>query len=102
MTQETLRLTTQQRLAALERENVALLDRVSVLHNMLKQQRQLINEYITQTVLVAGEDRTTVGNAGGAEALYTFVCRQRFERVEKRLDKLREDTPDCAARRRAV
>ncbi len=102
MAQETLRLTTQQRLAALERENVVLLDRVRVLHNMLKQQRQLINEYITRTVLVAGEDRPEAGNARGAEALYTFVCRQRFERVEKRLNELRNDASDCTARRRAV
>jgi len=102
MAQETLRLTTQQRLAAIERENAVLHGRVRVLHDMLKQQRQLINEYITQTVLVAGEDRSTAGHSCGENALHTFFCRQRFERVEKRLDRLGEDAPDCTVRRRAI
>ena len=102
MAQETLRLTTQQRLAAIERENAALHGRVKVLHDMLKQQRQLINEYITQTVLVAGQDHSTKRDSCGENALHTFVCRQRFERVEKRLDRLGEDASECTVRRRAI
>ena len=45
-----MRLTIEQRLAALERDNVVLHDTVKLLHKLLKEQRQLINDYITQVL----------------------------------------------------
>ncbi|MFC1636883.1 hypothetical protein ACFL5Z_18825 [Planctomycetota bacterium] len=50
MSQSTMRFTTEQRLAALERQNVILDDTTQLLHWMLKEQRQLINDYIIQTL----------------------------------------------------
>lgn len=50
-----MRLTIAQRLAALERDNVVLHDTVKLLHKLLREQRQLINDYITQKVLSADD-----------------------------------------------
>lgn len=45
-----VRFTTEQRLATLERESVILHDTTRLLHQMLKEQRGLINDYIIQMV----------------------------------------------------
>jgi hypothetical protein len=102
MADDDLRLTTEQRIAALERANVVLRDRTKILHDMLKQQRQLINDYITQTIALAGDETQTAAPGRPEDALYTFVCRQRFERVERDLNELRVGSHDHAARRKAV
>jgi hypothetical protein len=102
MAQETPRLTTQQRLAALERENVVLRDKLKTLHSMLKEQRQLIAEYITQQVLRADGDRATASQAESAETVGHFVCQRRFEQLEERLDQFGVFQADSSARRKAV
>ena len=102
MARDDLRLTTEQRIAALERANVVLRDRTKILHNMLKHQRQLINDYITQTIALAGEEKHTANAARPEDALYTFVCRQRFERMERDLNALRVSSRNTTARREAV
>ena len=45
-----MRFTTEQRLAALERENAVLHDTTRLLHRMLKEQQQLINDSIIQAL----------------------------------------------------
>ncbi len=85
-----MRLTIEQRLAALERETVVLQDTVKLLHKLLKQQRQLINDYITQKVTSAhAGDEERARNVRPEEAVYIFRCRQRFDRIDKDIHKLR-------------
>ena len=48
-----MRLTLEQRLEALERDNVVLHDTIKLLHRLLKEQRELISEYITIKVTCA-------------------------------------------------
>ena len=102
MARDDLRLTTEQRIAALERANVVLSDRTKILHDMLKQQRQLINDHITQTIALAGEEEQATGAGRPEDALYTFVCRQRFERMERDLNALRVRSRKSTTRRQAV
>ena len=82
-----MRLTTEQRLVALERDNVVLHDTIKLLHKLLKEQRQMINEYITQTMM-SSNDSGQKGNVCSGDALYTFKCKRRFEGIEKRIEKM--------------
>lgn len=50
MSHSSMRFTTEQRLAALERENAVLHDTTRLLHRMLKEQQQLINDSIIQAL----------------------------------------------------
>ena len=102
MARDDMRLTIEQRITALERANVVLHDRTRILHDMLKQQRQLINDYIAQSIALAGEERQATGAGRPEDVVYTFVCRQRFERMERDLNALRLGTQNTTARRRAV
>jgi hypothetical protein len=84
-----MRLTREQRLEALERELIVLQDTIKILHRLLKQQRDLINDYITQNVAsAAGEDEQGNGNVHPERALYTFVCSRRLDLIEKQIEKL--------------
>ncbi len=83
-----MRLTVEQRLRALERENVVLGDTLNVLHRLVKEQGHLINEYIVRRMAAAGTDQGQNGeNARPEEELYTFVCQQRFDKIEKDIKK---------------
>ncbi len=85
-----MRLTTEQRLVALERDNVVLYDTIKLLHKLLKEQRQMINEYITQTMMSSNESGGQKGDVCPADALYTFKCKRRFEGIEKHIEKMRK------------
>ena len=83
-----MRLTVEQRLRALERENVVLHDTLKVLHRLVKEQGHLINEYIVRRMAAVGADQGQDGeNARPEEELYTFVCQQRFDKIEKDIKK---------------
>ncbi len=83
-----MRLTIEQRLRALERENVVLHDTLKVLHGLVKEQGHLINEYIVRKMAAAGADQGQNGpNAQPADELYTFICQQRFDKIEKDIKK---------------
>ena len=82
------RLTTEQRLKALERDIVILNDTTKMLHKMLKDQGRLISDYIAQKVASADEDNN--GNHRPEDALSVFVCRRRFEKLEKDMGKIRK------------
>jgi len=86
-----MRLTTEQRLESLERDVVVLQDTMKLLHKLLKQQRELINDYITRKVTSAA-DSSEQGeqNVRPEDALYTFICRRRFDRVERQIEKIRK------------
>ena len=87
-TESNMRLTIEQRIAALERDNIVLQDTVKLLHKLLREQRQLINDYITQKVMSASESEEQKRNLRPEDALYTFVCKQRFERLENRMERM--------------
>jgi len=84
-----MRLTIEQRLEYLEREIVVQHDTVKLLHRLLKQQRELIHDYITHTVVsTAGGDEQSNGNVHPERALYTFVCKRRLDIIERQIEKL--------------
>ena len=87
-----MRLTSEQRIAALERDNIVLHDTIKVLHKLLKEQKQLINEYITQKV--SSVENQQNGGKRPEDVLYTFVCKQRFDRLEKHVEKLQRPSSD--------
>jgi hypothetical protein len=72
----------------LERENVVLQDTVKLLHKLLKEQRGLINEYIAHNVASAGQRQWEETNGRLPGAVYTFRCKQRFDRIEKQIEKI--------------
>jgi len=85
------RLTIEQRLKALERDIVVLHDTTKMLHKMLKDQGRLISDYIAQKVASADAgDEDNNGNNRPEDALYVFVCRRRFEKLEKDMGKIRK------------
>ena len=84
-----MRLTIEQRLEYLEREVVVLHDTVKLLHRLLKQQRELIHDYITHTVASpAGGGEQGRENVHPERALYTFVCKRRLDIIERQIEKL--------------
>jgi hypothetical protein len=86
-----MRLTIEQRLESLERDVVVLQDTIKLLHKLLKQQRELINDYITRKVTsTAGSDQHSGENVRPEDALYTFVCRRRFDNIESQIEKIRK------------
>lgn len=86
-----MRLTLEQRLEALERDNVVLHDTIKLLHRLLKEQRELISDYITLKVTCAATgDEQKRANTRPEDALYTFICKRRFDRIEKDMEKLRK------------
>lgn len=90
-----IRLTMKQRLEALERDVVVLQDTLKLLHKLLKQQRELINEYITEKVtsVVAGHEENGK-KVRPEDAVYTFRCKQRFDRIEKEIQRIRKMIED--------
>ncbi|UCF00031.1 MAG: hypothetical protein JSV82_02915 [Planctomycetota bacterium] len=83
-----MRLTIEQRLQSLERDAVVLHDTIKVLHKLLKDQGDLINEYITHKLASVGsDDGHNTKNTRPEQALYTFVCRRRFDKIDKDIKK---------------
>ena len=87
-----MRLTSEQRIAALERDNIVLHDTIKLLHKLMKEQKQLINDYITQKVSSVEDQHNSSRHP--EDVLYTFVCKQRFDRLEKQIEKLQKSTCD--------
>lgn len=86
-----MRLTTEQRLQALERDIVVLHDMMKMLHRMLKDQGQLINEYIVRRIANVNAAEGGEGANGRPEQeLYTFVCQKRFDKLEKNIKRTLE------------
>lgn len=83
-----MRLTIEQRLRALERDVVVFQDTIKLLHKLLKDQGELIHDYIVQKVANANDNgESNSGNARPEDALYTFVCKQRFDKIDKDIKK---------------
>ena len=89
---DVIRLTVEQRLQVIKREVAVLQETTKLLHRMLKDQSELITEYITKQVISAGDSRANEARTRPEDALYAFVCRKRFDRIEKELGKMRRPT----------
>ena len=86
-----MRLTIKQRLETMERDIIVLQDTLKLLHKLLKRQRELINDYITEKVTSAAtSDEENGKKVRPEDILYTFRCRQRFDRIEKDIAKIRK------------
>ncbi len=85
-----MRLTIEQRIAAMERDNVVLQDTIKLLHKLLKEDRALIHEYITHSVTAANANAGHAGDVRPEDALYTFVCKRRFDALCKEVEALRK------------
>jgi len=97
-----MRLTIEQRLGALERDSVVLHDTIKLLHKLLKEQRGLINDYIVQTIGQSNNGGDNDGENGRAEdAIYTFVCQQRFKQLERDIQRIFKRIEDTCPGRRA-
>jgi hypothetical protein len=88
--EQKMRLTIEQRLAALERESVVLDGKITLLHKLLKEQRELIHDYITKSVSSPKENKGQNGNLRPEDALFTFVCKRKFDRLEKSIERIRK------------
>ena len=90
-----MRLTVEQRLQALERETVVLHDTIKLLHRLLKEQAELINDYIIQKVSEANDiDGDKGGSVRPVDALFTFVCRRRFDKIDNDIKRLQKSIED--------
>lgn len=79
-----MRLTVEQRLQALERDTVVLHDTIKLLHKLLKEQSTLINDYILQRVAnTNSNDEAKAEITRPEDAIYTFICKQRFNKIER-------------------
>jgi len=86
-----MKLTVEQRLRALERDNVILHDTVKVLHKMLKDQSRLISEYLTLKLARSnGDDGDKGKNGRPCEEIYSFVCKRRLDQTEQNVEKMRK------------
>lgn len=86
-----MKFTMQQRILALEREVSVLHDTMKLLHGMLKEQRELINDFIVQKVVQSSRGQGIYGGGDRPEKeVFTFVCRQKFEKIEQDVVKNRK------------
>jgi uncharacterized coiled-coil protein SlyX len=86
-----MRLTVEQRLRALERDNVVLHDTIKLLHKMLKEQRMVISDYITLKMAKSnGDNGHKGGNGRPCEEIYSFVCKGRLDRADRDVQKMRK------------
>ncbi len=87
---EQVQPTTEQRLVALEASVASLGATVDKLHKMVREQGDLIREYTT-TQLAAGSSKSSPSSSISPEdAIFTFVCRRRFDHVEKEVSRLKQ------------
>ncbi len=82
-----MRLTSEERIAALERENVVLHDTLKMLHRMLKEERELVKGY-TQQVMAVSDDKAEIRHP--EDIRYTYYCRPRFEKLEKQMEQMQK------------
>ena len=90
-----MRLTLEQRLQALERDNTVLQEKLKILHTLVKEQSTLINDYILQRVSSASHGSSGYGDRPEA-AVYTFICKKRLDPIErdiKRISRQPENGP---------
>ena len=75
----------------MERDMVVLEDTVKLLHKLLKEQGRLISDYVTGKVAVIdGSDEQQTSNSRDEDGVYTFLCQQRFDKIDKDVQRMRK------------
>jgi hypothetical protein len=82
--------TPEQRLTALEGRVAGLSEAMDGLRRMLEQQGELLNEYVAKQPAASGATGNRVGDLSPEDVLFTFVCRRKFDHVEKELGRLKQ------------
>jgi hypothetical protein len=94
-------LPVEQRLAALERQVSRLGDRLDGAARALKEQGELIAEYITKQMVSAGAGDETGGRVPPEAGQYIFICNRRFKKIEKELGRVARLVARCESLRNA-
>ncbi len=87
---EKVHLTPEQRLATLEANMVSLGETIDRLRTAVREQSELIREHITKQLVASGTKVAAENSISPEDALFTFVCRRKFDHVEKELNKLKQ------------
>ena len=84
-----MRLTVEQRLRELERNNIVLHDTIKLLHNLLKEQKELINSYIVRKMTSANIGSHQKNEKGiTCDEIYTFMCKKKFDKIDKDIERI--------------
>jgi len=94
-------LPVEQRLAALERQVSRLGDRLDGTARALREQGELIAEYITKQMVSARTGDETGGRVPPEAGQYIFICNRRFKKIEKELTRLARLVARCESLRNA-
>jgi len=82
-------LTVEQRLLELERDGTVCCDTVKLFHKLLKEQKQLINDYILIKARYGDlESRDSEKKNRPEEEIYTFICAKRFDQIEREIKRI--------------
>jgi hypothetical protein len=87
---EKVQPTTEQRLATLEANMASLGETIDRLRTAVREQGDLIREHITKQLVANGAKGVADSSISPEDALFTFVCRRKFDHVEKELSKLKQ------------
>ena len=94
-------LSVEQRLAALERQVSRLGERLDGLAKGLKEQSEVITEYITKQMIVAGPGDAGAGQVPPDVGQYIFICNRRFKKIETEVARLTRLVAKCESLRNA-
>ena len=97
-----MRLTVEQRLRELERDNIVLHDTIKLLHNLLKEQKELINSYIVRKMTSAKISSHQKDEEGiTCDEIYTFMCKKKFDKIDKDIERILKSIKSSRLGRRA-
>jgi len=95
-------LTVEQRLRELERGNIVLHDTIKLLHNLLKEQKELINSYIVRKMTSADTASHHKDEQGiTCDEIYTFMCNKKFDKIDKDIERILKSIESSKFGRRA-
>jgi hypothetical protein len=92
-------LPVEQRLAVLERQVSHLGERLDGLARGLKEQRELITEYITKQMVAAGKGAALTGQVPAEAGQFIFICNRRFKKIETELARVTRLVARCESLR---
>ena len=90
-----MKLTIEERITALEQDNIVLRDKLELIHKLVKEQRDLTLEY-THQAAATGDSKGEFMHP--EEVRYTYCCRPRFEKLEKQMEEIQKLVEDRSAK----
>jgi hypothetical protein len=76
--------------ATLEANMVSLSETIDRLRAAVREQSDLIREHVSKQLVAGGAKNAVSSSISPEDALFTFVCRRKFDHVEKELSKLKQ------------